>query len=159
MTSREREPSSQRGSLRASDADRERVAERLRHDYGEGRLTADDLSERVEAVYAARTQADLEALTADLPAIRGPDVPRRRSGLETSVRVHLRTYLVVNVLLIAIWAASGGGYFWPIWPILGWGIGVIADSGGSLGRPCRRRSSNPGSSTGRLPSSPAEGRG
>jgi class 3 adenylate cyclase len=27
-------------------------------------------------------------------------------------------------MLIAIWAASGGGYFWPIWPILGWGIGV-----------------------------------
>jgi class 3 adenylate cyclase len=36
----------------------------------------------------------------------------------------LTVYVLVNVLLIAIWAASGAGYFWPIWPILGWGIGV-----------------------------------
>ena len=39
---------------------------------------------------------------------------------------HLTIYLLVNVFLIGIWAASGGGYFWPIWPILGWGIGVAA---------------------------------
>jgi class 3 adenylate cyclase len=32
--------------------------------------------------------------------------------------------VVVNVMLIGIWAASGGGYFWPIWPMLGWGIGL-----------------------------------
>jgi eukaryotic-like serine/threonine-protein kinase len=36
----------------------------------------------------------------------------------------------VNVMLVGIWAASGAGYFWPIWPILGWGIGV-----GSHGAP------------------------
>ena len=47
-----------------------------------------------------------------------------RSGLETSVRIHVAIYAVVNVALIGIWAASGGGYFWPVWPILGWGIAV-----------------------------------
>ena len=47
-----------------------------------------------------------------------------RSGLETSVRIHVAVYAVVNVALIGIWAASGGGYFWPVWPILGWGIAV-----------------------------------
>ena len=47
-----------------------------------------------------------------------------RGGLETSFRIHLAVYLVVNVMLIGIWAASGGGYFWPIWPLLGWGIAV-----------------------------------
>jgi len=74
-------------------------------------------------------------------------------------RTHLFMYVLVNAMLVAIWAITGAGFFWPAFPILGWGIGVIADSGGSLGRPCRRRSSTPGSSTGRLPSSPAEGRG
>ena len=41
-----------------------------------------------------------------------------------SFKIHFAVYASVNVLLIAIWAASGGGYFWPIWPILGWGIGL-----------------------------------
>jgi len=49
---------------------------------------------------------------------------RRRGGLDTSFRIHLTVYVVVNVMLIGIWAASGGGYFWPVWPILGWGIAV-----------------------------------
>jgi class 3 adenylate cyclase len=43
-----------------------------------------------------------------------------------SFKTHLTFYLLVNILLIGIWAASGGGYFWPIWPILGWGIGLAA---------------------------------
>jgi hypothetical protein len=33
-------------------------------------------------------------------------------------------YVVVNLGLILIWAISGGGYFWPIWVIIGWGIGL-----------------------------------
>jgi class 3 adenylate cyclase len=113
-----------RPALRASDGDRERVVELLRRHYSAGRLSADDLDERVEAAYGARTDSDLEALTADLPSGRGPAAPRRRSGLETSVRIHATVYLVVNVMFVAIWAVSGGGYFWPIWPILGWGIGL-----------------------------------
>jgi class 3 adenylate cyclase len=111
-------------SLRASDADRERVAKLLRDHYGAGRLSDDDLSERSEAVYRARTTSELEALTADLPSAREHSRGRRRGALETSVRIHLTTYILVNLLLIGIWAASGGGYFWPIWPILGWGVGV-----------------------------------
>jgi class 3 adenylate cyclase len=43
-----------------------------------------------------------------------------------SFKTHLTLYLLVNALLIGIWAASGGGYFWPVWVILGWGIGVAA---------------------------------
>jgi eukaryotic-like serine/threonine-protein kinase len=46
--------------------------------------------------------------------------------LSQSFKVHLTFYLLVNVFLIAIWAVIGGGYFWPIWPILGWGIAVAA---------------------------------
>jgi hypothetical protein len=39
-------------------------------------------------------------------------------------RSHVAAYVLVNALLIAIWAFSGGGYFWPIWVIIGWGIGL-----------------------------------
>ena len=39
---------------------------------------------------------------------------------------HLAVYLAVNSLLIAIWAMTSAEYFWPIWPMLGWGIGVVA---------------------------------
>jgi len=38
---------------------------------------------------------------------------------------HLLLYLVVNAFLVAIWAMTGAGYFWPIWSIVGWGIGVF----------------------------------
>jgi hypothetical protein len=33
-------------------------------------------------------------------------------------------YVIVNSMLVVIWALSSGGYFWPIWPIVGWGIGL-----------------------------------
>jgi 2TM domain len=39
-------------------------------------------------------------------------------------RNHVAAYVLVNGLLVAIWALSGGGYFWPIWVIAGWGIGL-----------------------------------
>jgi hypothetical protein len=41
-------------------------------------------------------------------------------------RNHALIYFVVNMVLVVIWAASGGGYFWPIWVIAGWGIGLAA---------------------------------
>jgi hypothetical protein len=58
--------------LRASDADRERVAEVLRRAAGEGRLALDELEERLGVVYGARTYAELEPVTADLPSHVAP---------------------------------------------------------------------------------------
>jgi len=40
--------------------------------------------------------------------------------------VHFGIYLAVNAFLVVIWAFTSRGYFWPIWPMLGWGIGVVA---------------------------------
>jgi DUF1707 SHOCT-like domain len=57
--------------LRAADADRDRTAEVLRRAATEGRITFDELDERVSRAYAAKTFADLEAVTSDLP---GPGV-------------------------------------------------------------------------------------
>lgn len=41
------------------------------------------------------------------------------------LRWHVTVYLAVNALLVLIWAATGAGYFWPVWPIAGWGIGLV----------------------------------
>ena len=60
-----------RPELRASHEDRDRAVEILRVAAGDGRLTAAELDERVEAAMAARTSGELAALTADLPAVPG----------------------------------------------------------------------------------------
>ncbi|HEY6497727.1 MAG TPA: DUF1707 domain-containing protein [Trebonia sp.] len=62
-------------NLRASDADRERVANVLRESAGDGRLTLDELDERLDAVYAAKTYAELEPITHDLPGAETSYVP------------------------------------------------------------------------------------
>nr|WP_190021047.1 DUF1707 domain-containing protein [Streptomyces hiroshimensis] len=54
--------------MRASDAERERVAEALREAVAEGRLTMEEFEERLEAAYKARTHGELEPLVRDLPA-------------------------------------------------------------------------------------------
>jgi hypothetical protein len=58
--------------LRASDAEREAVADQLRAAAGEGRLTLDELTDRLDAALGASTRAELEPLTADLPAAPAP---------------------------------------------------------------------------------------
>lgn len=62
-------------NLRASDADRERVANVLREAAGDGRLTMDELDQRLDAVFAAKTYAELEPITHDLPAHRDVQTP------------------------------------------------------------------------------------
>lgn len=59
--------------LRVSDADRHRVAEVLRHAAGEGRIDFEELDERLEAAYSAKTYADLVPITADLPTRSGSE--------------------------------------------------------------------------------------
>jgi class 3 adenylate cyclase len=126
------------GNLRASDDDRERVAALLRDHFSAGRLSDEELSHRIGRTYSAKTVRELDALTSDLPAaakatspvVRRGKVPQRttRAGhaLRASVKIHTTIFVLVNVMLIAIWALTGGGYFWPVWSILGWGVGLGA---------------------------------
>ena len=70
MTSNVPEPMDPR-QLRVSDNEREQVAERLREAAGEGRLGLDELEDRITAVYTAKTYAELEPITRDLPEATG----------------------------------------------------------------------------------------
>src|SRR5688572_2968006 len=120
-------PPARDAELRIGDAERERTIEALREHTGAGRLTLDELDDRIEAVAAARTRADLDAVVADLPRVTlASDLRRRREQERRELRDHVRTYLAVNLLLVVIWALTGAGGAWFIWPLLGWGIGLAA---------------------------------
>src|SRR4051794_2650820 len=73
-------PSAPSPALRASDADRERVAAALRRHHVDGRLDTDELQERLGACYAARTLGELEPLLADLPGAGRPAARARGGG-------------------------------------------------------------------------------
>ena len=49
-------------------------------------------------------------------------------------RSHVVAYILVNSLLVAIWAVTGADYFWPIFPIAGWGIGLAFNAWDVYGR-------------------------
>jgi uncharacterized membrane protein len=49
-------------------------------------------------------------------------------------KTHLLIYVTVNTFLVVIWAVTGADFFWPIFPILGWGIGVVANAWDVYGR-------------------------
>lgn len=52
----------------------------------------------------------------------------RRLKKKADFRTHLLVYFLVNGVLVVIWAVTGSGFFWPIFPLLGWGIGVAANA-------------------------------
>ena len=109
--------------VRASDAERDEVVSALRTHAGDGRLTVDELSDRIDVAHAAQTRRELAALLSDLPRQRRTR-PRRDARAEFGE--HLRTYLSVMALLVVIWALTGMGYFWPIWPAVGWGFFIFS---------------------------------
>jgi hypothetical protein len=132
--------------IRASDQDRDRTANVLREHHAVGRLDADEFSERLDKVFSAKTMGDLEALTADLPAVDPYPLPTSSlpshytaggAGLPASSvlgamsRGHGRfspawqaawgSWLCTSLVLIVIWLLTGAGYPWPLWVIGPWG--------------------------------------
>lgn len=49
----------------------------------------------------------------------------RRLKAKSEFKAHLLAYVLVNTFLVVIWAVAGAGFFWPIFPLLGWGIGIM----------------------------------
>jgi hypothetical protein len=118
--------------IRASDAERERTVEALRVHAAAGRLDAGELEERLGLALAARTRRDLAGLLEDLPA----EQPRRpvtapipaRAARRHGCAHHKhdpRRLLGIAVLLVAIWAVTGAGYFWPMWPLMVFAVAAL----------------------------------
>jgi hypothetical protein len=131
-------------NLRASDADREAVAQQLRDHYAAGRITLDEFDERTTTTYAAKTFGDLDGLLADLPAADVVPVPAARvpapAPAERPARVDrfrsavapFSTWIVVALVMNMIWLGSSGGQggnghggYWPIWVIGPWGVMMV----------------------------------
>ena len=49
----------------------------------------------------------------------------RRIRAKQSFTIHLTVYIVVNIALVVVWAMTSRDYFWPIWPMFGWAIGLF----------------------------------
>jgi hypothetical protein len=59
----------------------------------------------------------------------------QRLKKKSDFHVHLMVYLVINGGLVLLWALTGQGFFWPVFPILGWGIGLIFHAWDTYRRP------------------------
>ena len=121
-------------SVRVGDREREKTANQLGQALAQGYLAMDEYETRIRAAFGAHTTAELGQLVADLPLaqLRRTDPRRRearRAAARRGVQFHLAGYLAMVVIVLAVWLTvgltAGAWYFWPIWPILGAGIGVL----------------------------------
>ncbi len=109
--------------LRAADVDRERVASLIQAAGGEGRLTLEEVEERLGTVYSTKYTDELDTLTSDLPK----PAPKRAPVAfgHRAVRIHLAVAVVVSVLLIVRWTVSGVPFFWPAMPMFWLAMSVL----------------------------------
>jgi hypothetical protein len=128
---RDSEVMAYRKSLKASDADREHVAERLRQAAAEGRLLAEELEQRLGQAFKSRTYGELDAVVADLP---NDSVSRRSERFPTPLA---RPAMVVAILIaavavisVAILIITGLLAMWGVWALIAWWM---------LGGRCARR--------------------
>jgi Domain of unknown function (DUF1707)/2TM domain len=131
--------------LRVGDAERRQTADTLERHYVDGRLSAEELAERLRQARAARTRAELDAVLRDLPPLFAPNTTQppphlggapeaRGRAMPSDVRLHLTIYALTMLLLLSIWLiTTPGGYFWPIWAMLGWGFAVAVHAFGRRG--------------------------
>jgi len=120
----------ERSDVRVSDQDRERAAAEIREHFAAGRLTDEELSDRLSAVYRARTQEELAALRADLPKLppspaqQRAELVKRRATLQRHLLQQAGGSVGLFLLCTVIWLTSGAhGQFWPMWVAL---VAVIA---------------------------------
>ena len=111
-----------RSDLRASDEDRERLIADLREHMATGRLSTEELEQRTQAAYAARTTAELDRLRHDLPPTPQQAAlahAARRSRLARRATQETGGILALFVVSTLVWLADGaGGQFWPVWLLI-----------------------------------------
>lgn len=110
---------------RVAEADRNVAVAQLRRHVGAGHLDLDEYEQRVGGALAAGTGHELAAALRDLPALPPPVAPRTPADVRADRRAALAPFVSVMALLLVIWAVTGAGHFWPVWPLLGWGIPVL----------------------------------
>ncbi len=121
--------------VRIGDYEREKVVARLGQAFAQGYLSIADYEARLDQVFEATTAGALGQALADLPvSLIARNDPQRHAAKAAAarrgVRIHLAAYLAASLLMIGIWLAVAESvdawYFWPVWPIMGMGIGVVS---------------------------------
>ncbi|MDA3644814.1 DUF1707 domain-containing protein [Saccharopolyspora indica] len=123
------------GAMRASDGDREAVAQRLRAALDEGRLTLPEYDERLQQAFAATTYGELAPLTSDLPEAAPPKPSKQVAKREKRKRKQIkewRDWGGTGVILVGIWlvtsiASGAATFFWPMIPLGIWAAVILAD--------------------------------
>ncbi|MGB9185260.1 MAG: DUF1707 domain-containing protein [Solirubrobacteraceae bacterium] len=111
---------SRQGALRASDADRDQIVDRLHKASTEGRIASDELEQRVSQALKARTYSELEATVADLPRprSRGGQVQRQRTAgqwaLSTVRNNPALLLLVIPVLAVTLAVFVAATVLWAV---------------------------------------------
>jgi hypothetical protein len=110
------------GGVRASDQQREDAARQLREHFAAGRISQDELDERLQGAYGARTEGELQGILKDLPRLpvspveQKAELVQRRRHLQRRLLQQTGGSLGVFVICAVIWTASGAhGSFWPVW--------------------------------------------
>jgi hypothetical protein len=157
------------GPMRVGTLEREQTVDALTAHATAGRLDPEEFDARISAALTARTVDDLRPLLADLPALTRHSAtsgkPTRHRGRRLRVLPgSLQPWLATSLVTIVVWAASGGGYFWPIWVIGPWGIialmSLVGQRHGSgaecheIGSPNGQRDRRRSAATGDSPSGP-----
>ena len=151
--------------LRASDADRDRVAGALREHLAAGRLTLDEFNDRLDKAYAARTAGELGEVLADLPGAdleQLPDaLPRRPAGgpphpaspsgwpvpfgqgrFSPAWRAAWGSWLAISLCTFVIWLLSGAsGGLWFLWVVVP--LGALMLGRWAVGAPAHRGGRRP----------------
>jgi len=114
-------------SLRASDADRDAVTERLRRAAGEGRLEPEELEDRLDTALRARTYGELDRVLSDLPTV----VPATHRALAVATQVAV-TLVVVTLFLVGVALTVARWLLWALMRAHGY---AAARFGAPPGRP------------------------
>jgi hypothetical protein len=146
-------PSQYQPHQRFTEADRDKIAGRLRDAFADGRLDQPEFSSRLDQLYAVQTYGELEPLVRDLPPVRTYQTPavvqnstpapapgefpeRQRKGKQAHSLVALGGgfggIVVLNVVIWFVIGIGNGGHwphFWPVWLLIPWAFIVLGQLG------------------------------
>lgn len=145
-------PSQYQPHQRFTEADRDKIAGRLRDAFADGRLDQSEFNSRLDQLYSVTTYGELEPLVRDLPPVRTyqtpamvqnttptPDpgtFPERTRNKQPRLRRGLAGgfggIVVMNIVIWAVIGIANGGHwptFWPVWLLIPWGFIMLGSHG------------------------------
>lgn len=126
--------------MRASDADRDKVAAILREHTAQGRITMDEFNERLEQLYQSKTYGELAKLTADLPDVdlrhrpaKQAQLPAKQGNMHSGMQAAWGAWAMASGINWVIWlivslSSDGAVYPWPLWVMGPWGVILLVST-------------------------------